>query len=120
MEHGVSPITLTDDHLIILVIVSERQAQRFPNPEDYLKMIRHVAEHQYDKNVTFESFMSHYNELIEMGLIIEPRRYMPQGVMTLKGFDLLTKIQQTEQFAVLVAHIKPGPYPIFDPLSDCT
>lgn len=118
--HNVVLPTLTDTQLLVLTILSEKQAQRFSNPEDYVKMIRHFAVYQYGKSGTFQEFVTQYNKLIELGLIYEPRRYMPQGIMTLKGFDMLTKIQKTEQFSVLEAQKKPGPYPVFDPLSDCT
>ena len=118
--HNIVLPTLTDTQLLVLTILSEKQAQRFSNPEDYVKMIRHVAIHQYGKNHTFCEFTTHYNELISLGFIQEPGRYMPKGILTLKGFDMLTKMQNTERCAFLEAQKKPGPYPVFDPLSDCT
>lgn len=119
MDHGALP-TLTDDQLIMLVILSEKQAQRFSKPEDYVKMIRHFAIYQYGKSVTFSVFVTCYNELITLGFIHEPRRYMPKGILTSKGFKILEEIQNTERFRILEAQKKPGQCPVFDPLRDCT
>ena len=118
--HNIVLPTLTDTQLLVLTILSEKQAQRFSNPEDYVKMIRHFAVYQYGKSDTFLEFVTQYNKLIELGLIYEPRRYMPKGIMTSKGFEILEKMQNPEWFRILEAQKKPGPYPVFDPLSDCT
>lgn len=118
--HNMVFATLTDTQLLVLAILSEKQTTRFSNAEDYVKLIRHVAIHQYGKNHTLCEFKTHYNELIGLGLIQEPRRYMPKGILTSKGYKILEKIQNTEQFRILEAQKKPGAYPVFDPLSDCT
>ena len=111
---------LTENQLMVLLILEDRQGMRFPKSEHYVMMIRHQCIQQYGRECTLKLVENYYNHLIELGLILEPRRYMPQGMLTAKGFNFLMGVKNTEQFKILEAQRKIGPYARFDPLNDCS